>query len=93
MILANGDFSLRNGSGRLLLYTGQLRYVKLAYLENPTCFRSDIQFPNIFSYVLLYFDFVCVELAYHRNLSYMEVIFIPVMKFSISFTTMLVLKS
>ena len=33
----------------------------------PHLFRSDVQFPNIISYVLLYFDLACVKLAYHET--------------------------
>ena len=48
--------------------TGQLRYVKLAYLENTTCVEVIVH-PELFPYILLYFDLVCVELAYDENLA------------------------
>ena len=62
-------------------YTGQIRYVKLAYLENTTCVEAMFPLPNIIPYVLLYLNLVCVKLAYLENLPILKWFSFPLISF------------
>ena len=59
--LTNSKFSLI-----LKTATGELRYVKLAYLENTTCVEVIVH-SRTFPLYFIVFDLVCVELAYDEN--------------------------
>ena len=65
------------------IHTGQLRYVKLAYLENTTCVEVIVHSRTFPLYVIVFRPCIVLRL----KLGCIEVIFHSHEKFSISFTT------
>ena len=65
-----GDRQVIQTKKQFLTYietTGQLRYVKLAYLGKTTYVEVMFHSWTFPPYALLYFDLVCVELIYHET--------------------------
>ena len=67
-------------------YTGKLRYVKLAYLENTTCVEVIVHSRTFHLYFNVFRPCLCRTRLW-RKLGCIEVIFHSHEKFSISFTT------